>query len=399
MTGDMNRKFPAVHMVLGFFFIVFLTVPAKAWAEPAVVGVFLPLTGQNAVIGHIQKNAMLLALDDVNRTAGPDGDPVLDLDIRDAKDRPGDARNIARHFIVDKQYPLIIGGGVSRVVWTVANLCQRDHTPFIVITGSEDRITREGFGYVFRIAPPRSRYSAAAVEFVRTVVLPEKIALVTERSRFGDTMVQAIQATAKEEGWDVVYESRFGFGITNLTEIIEGIDASGVDAIFLAAFPPDAGKIMKEFNGAFPRTALINLVPSSAAEGAFLSCGQECGGVFGSALWWWEGDETAADFRGRYLERFGVEPDYHGAQAYAAVLVASMALRGVDPADREAVTKSLKGTWTASPMGPVSFNDWDLFKNQNLPPTFLLQWFGDRFEVVWPEKRRTAEPVLPGKRR
>ena len=84
MTDDMNRKFPAVHTVLGFFFIVFLTVPAKAWAEPAVVGVFLPLTGQNAVIGHIQKNAMLLALDDVNRTSGPGGDRVLDLDIRDA---------------------------------------------------------------------------------------------------------------------------------------------------------------------------------------------------------------------------------------------------------------------------------------------------------------------------
>ena len=391
----MNRRSPFLPMVWGSVFIASLVVAATALAEVPVVGVFLPLTGQNAVVGHIQKNAMLLALDDVNRRVGPGGDRVLELDIRDAKDRPRDARSIVRHFITDKNYPMVIGGGVSGTVWGAAELCQRNHTPLIVITGSEDRITSEGFGYVFRVAPPRSFYSAASVEFARAGIRPEKVALVTERSGFGDSMAAAIRVAAKEEGWEVAYDGRFGFGTTDLAGIIEGIETEGTDVIFLTAFPPDAAKIMMEIGDAFPRTALINLVPSSAAAGAFLSCGEECEEVFCSALWWGGRNKAASSFRDRYLERFGMEPDYHGAQAYTAVVAASLALRSVDPMNREEVAKSLKRTRTGSPMGPVSFDDWGPFRNQNRPPTYLLQWFGDRFEVVWPETSRTAEPILP----
>jgi branched-chain amino acid transport system substrate-binding protein len=366
---------------------------SAVWAETPVVGVFLPLTGQNAVIGHVQENAMLLALEDVNRNVGPGGEPVLALDIRDAKDRPRDARGIVRHFITDKQYPLIIGGGVSGVVWSAAHLCQRDRTPFIVITGSEDRITSEGLTFVFRVAPPRSLYSTASIQFARTAILPEKVALVMEMSGFGDSMGDAVRASAQEEGWEVVFDGAFGFGSLDIAGIIEGIDDSGADTIFLTAFPPDAGKIMRELVRAFPRMAIINLVPSSAAAGAFLSCGKGCRGVFCSSLWWAGEGGAASSFRARFRERYGMEPDYHGAQAYAAVVAASAALRGVDPSNRHEVALSLKRTRIGTPMGLVSFDDWGPFLNQNRPPTYLLQWSGDRFEVVWPKGFRTAEPI------
>jgi hypothetical protein len=65
----------------------------------------------------------------------------------------------------------------------------------------------------------------------------------------------------------------------------------------------------------------------------------------------------------------------------------------VNETDKTAVLESLKGTRIGSPLGTVAFTDWEGFANQNRPVSYLFQWFGDRFEVVWPERYRTAERI------
>jgi branched-chain amino acid transport system substrate-binding protein len=341
---------------------------------------------------------MLLALDEVNRKADLTGGKILELDIRDASNRPRDTRNIISHFIKDKQYPIIIGGGGSSTASIAANICQRNRTPLIVINGSEDGITKPGLSYVFRIAPPRSHYGDAAIEFIREVVKPSKIALVTEMSEFGETIRNVLQKVARDEGWKVVYETRIDIGITDLTRIRDGMDGSDADAVFLVVFPPEATRIMEEVRLASPGSILISFVPASVLHGAFLVCGRDCSGVFSSALWLSKGEGSASSFREKYMEKYGSEPDYHGAQAYAAVLVASLALRDVDETDKAAVRDSLEKTRIGSPMGTVAFQNWGGFGNQNRPKSYLFQWFDNRYEVVWPEIYRTAEPIMPGKR-
>jgi branched-chain amino acid transport system substrate-binding protein len=393
----MPRKFLTALSAIIPFALVFILRPCIAEAENLAVGVLLPLSGPNAVIGHMQKNAMLLALEEINSQGDVDGRP-LELDIRDVGDRPTDAGYIVGHFIMDKQYPLIIGGGVSSVAAEAARLCQKNRTPLLVVTGSEDSITSQGLSYIFRVAPPRSQYGAAALEFAREMVKPGRVALVTERSSFGNAMSEAVRSAAKKEGWSVIRETRIEFGNMDLAEIRDGVGDSGADAVFLAVFPPDARTIMAEIRFMLPRSVLFSLAPSSLMAGTFNECGEECRGMFNSALWWVDGESSARLFRDQYREKYGLDPDYHGAQAYTAVLAAASALRRVDGTDREAVRVSLKATRIGSPLGTVSFQKWGGFENQNRPKSYLFQWFGDRFEVVWPENLRTADAVLPGKR-
>ena len=134
------------------------------------------------------------------------------------------------------------------------------------------------------------------------------------------------------------------------------------------------------------------MAPSSAAAGAFAACGEDCRGVFSSALWFSGASTSAASFYKRYLEKYGDQPDYHAAQAYAAVLTAASALREVDETDKKAVRDALRKTRISSPLGTVAFRNWDAFGNQNRPESYLFQWYGNRFEVVWPERYRTAQP-------
>jgi branched-chain amino acid transport system substrate-binding protein len=151
-----------------------------------------------------------------------------------------------------------------------------------------------------------------------------------------------------------------------------------------------------ELKSLVPKAAIFNLIPSSTAEGAYAQCGVSCEGVMNPALWLPGATQSAARYRGKYVARFESEPDYHGAQAYAAVLVAEQAIRKSGAAQPEPVRDALEGIAVNTPYGKVSFRQWGGFVNQNDPPNYLVQWTGSRFETVWPEKFSTAEAVLPG---
>lgn len=390
----MGRVITAALSLFSLIITAHLMTPDGVRAENLVIGVFLPLSGSNTVIGHMQKNAMLLALDEVNGKSMTAGGRVFELDIRNAGRRPEDTRNIVNYFIRDKQYPVIIGGGGSRAAVVAARWCQRGFTPLIVITGSEDSITKGGLDYVFRIAPPRSHYGDAAVQFTREIIRPDRVALIVERSDFGEAMANVIRKVAEEERWDLVYETGFDHVSDDLPGVIAHLGVTEIDAVFLSVFPPDATRIMEEIRAAGAREqAVISLAPSSAMAGAFLACGEDCRGVFSSALWFSGAGRSADSFKKRYMERYGIEPDYHAAQAHAAVLAAAAALHNVDETDKEAIRNSLKEMRIGSPLGTVTFKDWGGFENQNRPVSYLLQWLGDRFEVVWPDRFRTAEPI------
>jgi branched-chain amino acid transport system substrate-binding protein len=389
----MGKKFTFV-LSLFLAITVHVTLPDPVKGENLVIGVLLPLSGSNAIVGHMQKKAMLLAIDEINRKGVITGGRILELDIRNAGRRSEDTRNVVNHFIRDKKYPVIISGGGSRAASEAALWCQRGFTPLIIITGSEDSITRDGLDYVFRIAPPRSHYCDAAMEFTRGIIRPDNVALIVEKSEFGKSMTKVIRNVAAEERWDLVYEESIDPGKADLTDVNAGLSATKADTVFLAVFPPDTTQIMEAIRAAgFQEQQVVSLAPSSATESAFTACGEDCRGVYSSALWFDRAETSADSFRERYVERHGTQPDYHAAQAYTAILAAASALRNADETDRETVRNSLKQTRIGSPYGTITFTDWDGFTNQNRPTSYLFQWIGDRFEVVWPERYRTIEPL------
>ena len=103
----------------------------------------------------------------------------------------------------------------------------------------------------------------------------------------------------------------------------------------------------------------------------------------------------AGDYYNRFVSRYHMPPDYHGAQAYAAMKVMEDALNraaSLTPADlRDALTK----TDIMTPYGPVKFISYGKKTQQNRLPTFLGQWIEGRFEAVWPRELVKTKYVYP----
>ena len=116
----MNRMFQTKRLFRAIPLLAMILYPAAAGAEGVIIGAILPLSGTHAAFGHMQKNSMLMAVEEINSKEGISGE-LLELDIRDSGGRTRNAQAIVDHFVNDKQYPLVLGGFSSSVAAAMAD--------------------------------------------------------------------------------------------------------------------------------------------------------------------------------------------------------------------------------------------------------------------------------------
>jgi branched-chain amino acid transport system substrate-binding protein len=92
----------------------------------------------------------------------------------------------------------------------------------------------------------------------------------------------------------------------------------------------------------------------------------------------------------QYVQKHGIAPDYHGAEAYSALLVAADALKRATSFDPGSIRSALDQTNMISPFGPVKFSNYGKFERQNSLPTQVLQVIDGKFECVWPQNLATS---------
>src|SRR5512139_179290 len=186
----------ALAMLVG----VVLVAPTAAPAQDTIkVGIVLPLTGDQAKFGEIEKQSFDLALEEINKAGGVKG-KKLEFLVEDDTGRPEVGRSVAEKLITKDKVVMLSGGYSSSVTAAVAGVAQQNRMPFLINTGSADDITEKGFDYVFRLNPAASEYSAAVEDFLTTVVKPKTVAILYENSKFGTSSAKAFTESCEKLG-------------------------------------------------------------------------------------------------------------------------------------------------------------------------------------------------------
>jgi branched-chain amino acid transport system substrate-binding protein len=97
----------------------------------------------------------------------------------------------------------------------------------------------------------------------------------------------------------------------------------------------------------------------------------------------------------QYIKKYATPPDYHGAEAYSALLVAADVLKRADSYRPESIRTALDNTDLITPFGPVKFTSYEKFERQNSLPTQVLQIINGKFECVWPEAHASSNFIPP----
>ncbi len=374
------------------------TCPSSVWAQGRTfkVGIPLPLTGAEAKFGEMEKQAYVMAVEEINANGGVRGAKLV-LDIQDSGGKPETSTAIVEKFITGDKYPIVLGEYTSQCSYAVAGVAEKYKVPYLVVTGAADKITQQGWKHVFRLNPPSSLYNLGVSSFFEQVVKPRSIAILYENTDFGTSTSEAIKAYCEKNGIQVLLFEGYQAGAVDFKPILQKVKSLRPDVIYMVSYLMDASLLMRQ-------SRELDINPKAFIGGAagftlpeFLqNAGEASENVMSGTLWTPQVKYPGAQaFFDRFMAKFGKQPDYHGAEAYAAAYVLADTLKRARSWTPEDLREALAATDMMTAFGPVKFVSWEKFTNQNRLDTLVLQVQKKKFETVWPKEAASAPYVFP----
>ncbi len=389
-----------VAVLIGFVLTVFVGFTVLATlsmaAETVKVGIVLPLTGPQAKFGEIEKISFYMALEEINAAGGING-RMLELIIEDDTGRPEVGRSVVEKLIAKDRVVMIGGGYSSSVTYAVAGVCQQNKMPFLVNTGSADKITASGWDYIFRLNPPVSEYAGAIETLLPQKIKPKSVAILHENSLFGTKGANAFAKSCKKLGYRVVLKQGYEHGGIDFRPVLIRVKQLNPDIVYMVSYIMDASLLMRQ-------SKELKLTPKmfiGGAAGFTLSEFVQNAGVASekviSATLWHQvlPYPGAMDYYKKFVARFRKPTEYHGAEAYAACYVIADVLKRATSFINTDIKKALSETDMMTVFGPVKFISYGKMKNQNRLPTYVVQWIDGKLELVWPAKFATKKLAYP----
>ena len=368
-------------------------------ASPAAavkVGIVLPLTGAEAKFGEIEKRSFEMAVDEINKQGGIKGEKI-ELIVEDDTGRPEVGRSVAEKLISKDKVVMLGGGYSSSVTYAVAGVAQQNRIPFLVNTGSADRITTSGWDYVFRLNPPVSEYAGAIESLLTEVVKPQTVVILHENSLFGTSGAKSFEETCIRLGYQVLLKQGYEAGGIDFKPVLVRVKQLNPDIIYMVSYIMDGSLLMKQAKE-------LKLTPKMFIGGAAgftmpefrKNAGDASEKVISATLWYQSLNYPGAmQYFKNYKARYKDDTEYHGAEAYAAAQIIADALIRAKSFNPDDIKQALSETYAMTVFGPVKFISYDKFKNQNRLPTYVVQWINGKLELVWPSNIATKEFVYP----
>lgn len=377
--------------------VAFCLMISPVLAQDAIkVGVILPVTGEKAKFGEIEKQSFEMALEEINAAGGVNG-KKLQFVFEDDTGRPDVARSAAEKLITKDQVVMLGGGYGSSETFAIAGVAQQSGVPFLVNTGSDNKITEQKWDFIFRLNQPAGEYFNGLETFLTEVVKPKTAAILYENTNFGNSQSKEFQKACETMGIKVAMSEGYQSGGVDFKPLLVNVKKANPDLVYMISYLMDASLLMRQ-------SMEIKLTPKLFVGGGAghtlpefpKNAGKASESVFSATLWYqtlpYKG---AKEYYDKFVKTFGKDTEYHGAEAYAAAYVIADTLKrakSMSPAD---VKEALSKTDLMTAFGPVKFTSYGKMTNQNKLPTYLVQWIDGKLELVWPKEVASKPYVYP----
>lgn len=220
-------------------------------SKTITIGVFAPFSGSYQADGKENLQGVETAVQQINSQGGIKslGGAHLKIVSVDAGTNGGSQASTAAAQLAADKPAFVISGPVSASVLPGAPVFERAQIPECT-DGFADQLTTSGYHYLFELPPPGSVISKGAVpSFFQTLSLIEpgatKAAVVYDSNPAQQSLTVTFAKALKASGKiNIVYESQFPLGSTNLAPIAEQIKASGAQILIPGATNPELESIL-----------------------------------------------------------------------------------------------------------------------------------------------------------
>jgi len=280
------------------------------------LGFAAPLTGPQSHYGEDMRNGLLLAIEEANEQGiEVDGKVArFELVSRDDQADPRTAVQVAQQ-IVDEGVNGVLGHFNSGTTIPASTVYYDAGLPQIAMATSPE-YTDQGYETTFRMMTSDTQQGAAAGQFIVNDLGAKKIALIDDRTAYGQGLADQVAKAVEAAGGEIIVREYTTDKANDFTAILTNIKAREPDAIFFGGLDAQSGPMRRQMatlgitaplvSGEMTRSETFLKLAGDAANGTYAS-------LAGVPLHQMAAGER---FEKAYQERFNTNPGVYAPYAY-----------------------------------------------------------------------------------
>jgi branched-chain amino acid transport system substrate-binding protein len=335
--------------------------PKAAAPAPAVVkiGHVAPLTGGIAHLGKDNENGARMAVDEINAAGGVDagGTKVkLELVAEDDKADPKEG-TLAAQKLVDAGVVAVVGHLNSGTSIPASKIYSDASITQISPSATNPRYTEQGFKTTFRVVANDNQQGAVLANFAATEMKAKTIAIIDDRTAYGQGLADVVERVAKEKNLKIVAREFTNDKATDFNAILTKVRAAKPDVIMYGGMDATAGPMAKQMKQLGIKAPL--LAGDGVCSPEFIKLAGDAAGVLTCSMAGEAVEKLAkgADFTAKYKAKFNQDVQVYSPYSYDAVYVIADAIKRAGKADRAAITAAMPATNYPGVTGTVAFDE------------------------------------------
>ncbi len=200
---------------------------APAQAQKTIkIGVLIPVSGPASYFGVQGKEGMDLALDQINRGSGVNGNH-FEVKIEDSACSPLQATNTAKRMLEQFKPDVVIGEECSDASLAIAPIFEQAHVPMLNAGSATNQLTESGYKYVFRIFPNAKQQGIPLGRNAYAKLGARTAVLLYEKTNAGVDNAEGFAKEFEATGGKILARIDFGRDVNDFTPIATRIAALG----------------------------------------------------------------------------------------------------------------------------------------------------------------------------
>ncbi|WP_028453645.1 branched-chain amino acid ABC transporter substrate-binding protein [Chitinilyticum aquatile] len=337
----------------------------KAESDVIVIGHAGPLTGSIAHLGKDNEYGVKMAIDEINEAGGVDiGGKKMKIEMVSEDDQadPKVATTIAQRF-VDKKVNGVIGHLNSGTTIPASKIYSEAGIAQISPSATAVAYTAQGFKTAFRVMANDAQQGKVLGEYAVKKLGAKKVAIVDDRTAYGQGLADQFEAAAKAAGAEVVKREFTSNSETDFSSILTNIKGAKPDLVFFGGMDAQAAPMKKQLAKLGIKAKMMGGDGAQTPEFVKLS-GADAEGMVASI----PGVPKEQMAGGKeFLEKFkaknGVEVQLYAPFCYDAVMVMVDAMKRAGSTDPAKYLPELAKTEYKGVTGDIAFDEKGDIKN------------------------------------
>ena len=203
-----------------------------------------PVTGAVAQYGDMQFMGAQMAIEQINKKGGVNGQQLEGVVYDDACD-PKQAVAVANK-IVNDGVSFVVGHLCSSSTQPASDIYEDEGILMITAASTSPDITARGYELIFRTIGLDSLQGPTAGNFIADKIKPSNVAVIHDKQQYGEGIATSVKQVLESKNVKVGLFEGINAGDKDFSSLIAKLRREGVDFVYYGGYHPEMGLLLRQ---------------------------------------------------------------------------------------------------------------------------------------------------------